>query len=105
MLRSIKALEDYAIAAKDGVIGHFKTMHFDDRSWNLRYMVVNTGTFFPGKKVLLMPTCAKELSWVRQNIEVDLSKDQIENSAPYDSDLPVSKQHEIMDQKTLRLFV
>lgn len=99
MLRSLKSLEDYAIDATDGVIGHFKTFHFDDRTWDIRYMVVDTGTFFPKKKVLLMPTCAEEISWVKQNIEVKLTKKQIEESAPYDSDLPVSKQHEIMDKR------
>jgi hypothetical protein len=99
MLRSLKSLENYSLSALDGPIGHFKTFHFDDRTWDIRYMVVDTGNFLPGKKVLLMPACAEELSWVKQNIAIKLTKKQIEESAPYDSDLPVSKQHQIMDRK------
>jgi len=36
MLHSIKDLEDYAIRASDGIIGHVKDFYFDDDAWVIR---------------------------------------------------------------------
>lgn len=44
MLRSMNNLEDYAIRATDGTIGHVKDFYFDDQAWVIRYLVVDTNT-------------------------------------------------------------
>jgi hypothetical protein len=36
MLRSISDLENYAIRAVDGTIGHVKDFYFDDETWVIR---------------------------------------------------------------------
>ena len=33
MLRSMKELENYAIGATDGDVGHVKDLYFDDDAW------------------------------------------------------------------------
>lgn len=40
-----KDLEDYAIRATDGTIGHVTDFYFDDEAWVIRYLVVDTGTW------------------------------------------------------------
>jgi hypothetical protein len=45
MLRSMSDLEDYAIGATDGPIGHVKDLFFDDDAWIIRYLVVETGAW------------------------------------------------------------
>ena len=52
MLRSVKDMIGYPIEATDGVVGKVKYVLFDDRHWRLRYVVVDTGTWLPKKKVL-----------------------------------------------------
>jgi len=52
MLRSVKEVKGYMIQAKDGKIGRCKDFLFDDEIWTIRYMVADTGTWLPGKKVL-----------------------------------------------------
>ncbi|WP_264754818.1 hypothetical protein [Marinobacter sp. LV10R510-11A] len=42
MLRSVHDIQDYAIHATDGVIGHVKDFYFDDEAWVIRYIIVNT---------------------------------------------------------------
>lgn len=42
MLRSISDIEDYAIGAIDGAIGHVKDFYFDDERWVVRYLIVDT---------------------------------------------------------------
>ena len=55
LLRSIKDLIGYPIDAVDGKVGKVEDAFFDDWYWRLRYVVADTGTWLPGKKVLLSP--------------------------------------------------
>ena len=53
MLRSIKDLENYAIRATDGIIGHVKDFYFDDEAWVVRYLVVETGAWLSSRKATM----------------------------------------------------
>ncbi len=54
-LRSARAVIGYYIEAVDGEIGHVEELVVDDREWAIRYMVVETRNWWPGKKVLVSP--------------------------------------------------
>lgn len=98
MLRSVKSLEGYVINAMDGSIGHLKTLHFDDKSWGIKYLVVNVGSFFESIDVLILPTAAYELSWAGHDIKVNLTQQQIKESKPFSADLPISVRHELLNR-------
>jgi hypothetical protein len=53
MLLSIKQLQKYSILAADGAIGDSKDFYFDDQAWAVRYLVVDTSVWLPGRKVLI----------------------------------------------------
>jgi len=55
MLRSAKDLQGYTLQATDGDIGTVRTFYFDDEYWCIRYLVVDTGSWFSGTRVLLSP--------------------------------------------------
>jgi hypothetical protein len=93
MLRSSKELKGYAVEADDEEVGKVNDLLFDDQIWSIRYIVVDTGTFLPGQKVLLSPHAAK--SPTTQSLPVAISKDQIRNSPAIDTDKPVSLQKEL----------
>lgn len=95
MLRSEKSLHGYSIEATDGKIGTIHEFFFEDKSWYVRYLVVDTGNLLPGRKVLLFPVTLAKADWNRQAIPVGLSKARIENSPSTDFDKPVSAQHEL----------
>lgn len=96
MLRSIKHTFGYPIEAVDGSIGKTKDFLFDDRHWRLRYIVVDTGKWLPGRKVLISPLHAKqpELGWQGKHFPVNLTKEQIEKAPDLREDAPVSAQYE-----------
>ncbi len=94
MLRSIKELHGYNILATDGEIGHTHTFYFDDLAWIVRYLVVDTGTWLPGRRVLIAPLALGQPDWITHVMPVNLTRDQVENSPPIDLDLPVSRQME-----------
>jgi sporulation protein YlmC with PRC-barrel domain len=95
MLRNLKELHDYAIGATDGVIGHVKDVYLDDQAWVVRYLVVETGGWLSGRKVLVSPMAVGEPNWAKRLLPVSITKDQIENSPDFDSEKPVTRQHEM----------
>jgi uncharacterized protein YrrD len=95
MLRTAKELIGYNIRALDDDVGHVDDFYFDDRSWVIRYLVVDTGGWLSGRKVLLSPLTVGQPDWAQQVLPVKLTKDQIENSPSIDLDKPVSRQHEM----------
>ena len=99
MLRTIKSIQGFSIHAKDGDIGHLKTLHFDDRTWKIRYLVVHLGHFWEAQDVLILPTEAHKVSCQDQHIELDLTKKQVTEALPYSADLPVTIQQQIIDTK------
>lgn len=95
MLRSVKELFNFILQAEDGEIGRCKDFLFDDTFWTIRYMVADTGKWLPGRKVLVSPISLGEPGWINRRLSVMLTRQQIEDSPPLDTDAPVSRQFEI----------
>lgn len=95
MLRSISDLENYAISAVDGTIGHVKDLFFDDETWGIRYFVVDTGAWLSSRRVLVSPLSMGQPDWTGKVLPVSITKNQVKNSPNIDTDRPVSRQHEI----------
>jgi hypothetical protein len=94
MLSTAKTLKGYKLDSLDGEIGKVKEFYFDDRHWTIRYLVADTGNWLPGKQVLISPYALGPIVSHNQDIIIDLTKKQIEDSPPLDSDKPVSRQFE-----------
>jgi uncharacterized protein YrrD len=94
MLRKVKTLKGYTLDSRDGEIGKAKEFYFDDQHWTVRYLVADTGNWLTGRQVLLSPHALVTVMKEKQQIVVDLTKAQIENSPSLDSDKPVSRQFE-----------
>ena len=95
MLRTMNDLEGYAIRATDGTIGHVKDFYFDDETWVIRYLVVDTGTWLSSRKVLISPVAIGHPNWAEKVLPVSITKEQVKNSPDIDTEKPVSRQHEI----------
>jgi hypothetical protein len=95
MLRTLKELHDYAIGAIDGVIGHVKDLYLDDQAWVVRYLVVETGGWLSGRKVLISPMAIGDPDWAKRLLPVSITKEQVKNSPGFDSEKPVTRQHEM----------
>ncbi len=94
MFNTIKEIYGCKLVATDGVIGHVKDCYFDDQSWTVRYLVVDTGTWLDQRLVLLSPHALRHLDKANKSIEVNLTRKQIEDSPSFDTHRPVSRQHE-----------
>ena len=93
-LRSFKEISGYGIEAKDGDIGHVENFVINDKTWNVRYLVVDTKNWWPGKHVLVSPHWINYISWVDKVVHIDLSRDTIKNGPEYDPNQSISKEFE-----------
>lgn len=82
------------VAARDGEIGKVSDIYFDDKAWAVRYLVIDTGGWLTGRKVLVSPYAVERVA-VGEYVMVDLTRTQVEESPDYDSDKPVSRQYEV----------
>ena len=94
MRRSLNDLIGYTIRANDGDIGTVSEFYFDDNGWTIRYLVVDTGGWLSGRKVLISPIALAKPDWESRTFPVKLTKEQVLNSPSIDTDKPVSRQHE-----------
>jgi sporulation protein YlmC with PRC-barrel domain len=96
MLRSIKDLTNYPIEGRESSLGRVKDFLFDDRQWRIRYLVVDTGSWLTGRKVLVSP---EHLEPPREGGSVDsfrttLTRESIEKGPLLDEHAPVSRRYE-----------
>ncbi|GIK40647.1 MAG: hypothetical protein BroJett011_44800 [Chloroflexota bacterium] len=94
MLRSLKELKGYTILATDGEIGRVHDFYLDVQDWAIRYLVVDTGAWLVGRRVLISPTALHQPDWEQKRLPVSLTQAQVENSPGIDMDKPVSRQQE-----------
>lgn len=85
-LRSMKDVSGYTIQATDGEIGSVSDFILDDEPWVIRYVVVDTGNWLPGKKVLVAPPWISRVDWKNSNVYVNLSRVAIKDAPEFDSD-------------------
>lgn len=95
MLRSAKELYGYKIMATDGKVGKAYDFFFDDLDWTIRYLVVDTGSWLPGRKVIISSTVLGLPDWTVRIFPVHHTQQEIETSPPLDADKPVSRQMEL----------
>ncbi|MEO8368404.1 MAG: PRC-barrel domain-containing protein [Candidatus Solibacter sp.] len=95
MLQSLNTLIGSSIHARDGEIGTASDYLFDDETWTVRYIVVETGTWLASRRVLISPAAVSQPEWDRRIIPVLLTKDQVQDSPAVDTNLPVSRRQEI----------
>jgi sporulation protein YlmC with PRC-barrel domain len=95
MLRSLKELFGYDIQAADGEIGKVNDFYFNEKEWTTRYLVIDTGPWFLGDKVLVVPSALGKPNWAAESFPVDLTREQIKESPNVNTALPISKQKQI----------
>jgi len=94
VLRSTKSLGGFSIGAKDGEVGKVHSFLFDDRNWAIRYLVVDTGGWLPGRRVLIAARAIDRPDWHARVFPTALTRQQVRDSPEIDMNRPVSRQRE-----------
>ena len=94
MLINIKELYGNKLVAQDGDIGHVKDFYFDDKSWAVRYLFADTGSWLSGRQVLLSPHAFGRVNRDDKSLAINLTRKKIEDSPSIEEHKPVSRQYE-----------
>jgi hypothetical protein len=88
-LRSGNAVMRYYVHASDGDIGHVHGFIVDERSWAIRYLIVNTSNWWVGHDVLVAPEWITDVDWAESHVSVDLTRTEVSLSPRYDVSAPL----------------
>ncbi len=83
-LRSSDVVTGFTIQARDGEIGHVSDFLFDEETFRINYMVVDTSNWWIGKKVIVPPTWVTKVDWAAKQVWVDLKRETIKDSPEFD---------------------
>ena len=93
-LRSTKEVLDYRLNAIDGETGLITDFIVNDEDWQLRYMVVDISKLEPKKQVLVALEWLDNIDIVTKEVLINLKRDAIKFSPPFNPALPVNRQYE-----------
>jgi len=102
-LRRFRELTELTLQATDGELGSVEDLYLDDRSWHVRYLVVNTGGWLLGRAVLIAPISVRDIDDAERALRVNLTRAEIEQSPPIDRVTPVSRAYEQAYYRHFRL--
>ncbi len=94
MLQQGLAFKGFSIEASDGRIGTVSDFLFDDTTWKLRWLVVDTSFWLTACKILVHPSAIERADVPAKALLVKLTRDQVEKSPRIATDEPVSLQME-----------
>ena len=94
MLIAVSGLKGVSIEASDGLLGTVGDFLFDDTTWKVRWLVVDTGSWLNERKVLIHPSAIVKADSEWRTIPVKLTRAQVEGSPGILTDRPVSRQME-----------
>jgi PRC-barrel domain len=95
MVHDLEALIGSSVIASDGEIGTVRNFLFDGLSWTIHYLVVDVGTWFKRRDVVLPIAAVDPPDWVQKTFHVQLTREQVGNSPDVDTEKPVSRQQAI----------
>ena len=89
MLHLAHKIVGATVKGTDGEIGALEDFYFEEDRWTVRYLLVDTGKWFSGKRVLISPMSVRN-GWGRTGIRLGLTKDQVWNSPEFKDGDPLS---------------
>ena len=88
-IHSVMATQGLTVEGTDDAIGHVEDLLVDTGGWTARYITVHTGVWWPGEKVLISPLSVEWIDWIRRDIQLDISRQQVLDSPPYKPEMTV----------------
>lgn len=84
----------YHIQANDGEIGSVDDFIIDDKTWAIRYLIIDTQNWWSGKKVLISPQWIDFVSWDESKVIINLSRESIRKSPEYSEEILLTRNYE-----------
>lgn len=93
-IRSAIEVTGYHLAATDGTIGYVEDFIVEDETWAIRYLLVSTRNWLPGKSVVVSPQWIERIDWSESKVYVKLTREAVKNCPEYDESALVTREYE-----------
>jgi hypothetical protein len=94
-LRSGNEVMKYYVHASDGDIGHVQGILVDEKTWAIRYIIVNTSNWWLGHEVLIAPEWIEDVYWAESKLNVAMTRQSVKGAPVYDSTKSLDREQEI----------
>jgi hypothetical protein len=93
-LRSTTELVGYHVHASDGSIGHVENLLVEDATWDIRYLIVDTKNWLPGRHVLISPYAVTAIGWEEKEVRLNAPRERVKSSPAWDPFVMVDQVYE-----------
>ena len=69
-------------------MGHLEDFLVDDETWAIRYLIVDTGLWLFGRRVLVGRDCVQRVDWTSETVKVNCTREQIKQGSQFDMNNP-----------------
>jgi hypothetical protein len=66
----------------------------DERSWQIHYLVIDTGVWLSGRKVVISPQWIQAIDWSNSKVSAQLACETIRNAPAYDKPATITRDYE-----------
>jgi hypothetical protein len=66
----------------------------DSVDWSIRYVVVDTRNWWPGKRVLISPREVREIDWANRLMHLDVGRQKVKDSLALEPAMTVDRAYE-----------
>lgn len=96
MLRTVNNLIGHRVLACGEGVGRVYDFYIDDRSWRIRYLIVEIGRWPARRRVLIARPALEKLDGDRREFQLGLTREQVEGGPDFDAEKPVCRQQEAL---------
>ena len=86
----------YKIATNNGDLGAVEDLLVDDKTWEIRYLLIETQKAMNSKKLLIDPEWIDWISWKQKRVSVSMDREKIKGCPKFDMSLPIPREYEKM---------
>jgi hypothetical protein len=98
MRHSVRQFRRDRVLGRDGPAGSVADLYFEDQRWQVRYLVVDAGSWLRPCAVLIAPASVSADGSGEGTLRLNLTRDQIRSAPRADSARPVFRQIELAHQ-------
>lgn len=96
MYRSINQLRHYKTLTTDNESCAIEDVFFNQKSWDIHYIVIETGSWLMDREILLHPDIVKEVIDKDKKLVLPMTKEKVVESPAVNSVLPIAQEAELL---------
>jgi hypothetical protein len=94
-LQSTRDVIGNIVEALDGPVGCIEDFIVDTDQWKIRYFIVDTQDWWPGKRILVAPQWAHDIKWGTKKIFIKLNREPFKQLQEYSTESMLTREYEI----------